>query len=211
MNKTTLSCPALSRLVDFFVKSFLAGIVVCVAGVVYINNKDISGIIFFSVGLLVILRLGFKLFTGIVGFESNWKNLAISLFGNFVGIFFGSLIFKNKIKDLDFLSTVVQNKINSDMLLVFFSAIVCGILIYTAALSYKMNHDDALSVILCVSMFVIFGADHCIANSFFYCVSGKFSLSAFVNILICVLGNSLGAIMCSVASPLMLNRKIFRV
>ncbi|MDR1467240.1 MAG: formate/nitrite transporter family protein [Oscillospiraceae bacterium] len=198
----------LLHFVDLFLKSSFAGIIVSIAGIVYINNRDIWGSIFFSVGLVSILKLRLKLFTGIAGFDNNYQNLLICFCGNLVGTICGSLIFKDKIRNFDFLNDLVQNKIDSNILTVFFSAIACGVFIYTAVLSYKNNCNDILSVVFCVSMFVIFGADHCIANSFFYFASKNLSFGAILNILICTIGNFLGAVLCDFISSFARNQNV---
>ena len=183
---------------EVIMRSFFAGLLVSFASIIYLNNKDLVGCIFFSAGLVVILNLKLLLFTEMIGFEKNFKNLSLALFGNLLGTMIFSFILKDSLQSTGVLKKIVLAKLSANFISVFFSSFICGVLIYTAIFSFK-KRKDMLGVVMCISAFVLFGADHCIANSFFYFASGEFTIKAFLNIFTCVLGNFAGSIISSYA------------
>ncbi|BED92682.1 MAG: formate/nitrite transporter family protein [Candidatus Paraimprobicoccus trichonymphae] len=184
------------KFLNNFLKSVLAGIFISVALIVYINNKTVLDVIVFSVGVISILKLKLNLFTGMVGYEENYLKLIISLAGNFLGTYVSSLLLIGKITNFIDLETIIQNKVSQNLFSVFISSIVCGMLVYTAIYSYKKD-KDIISVILCISAFVMFNADHCVANSFYFFVSRNFDNKTILYNLFCILGNYIGSKLCS--------------
>lgn len=82
----------------------------------------------------------------------------------------------------------------------------CGILMFIAVETYKTSSNklsQILSVFLSISIFILCGFEHCIANIFYFSFAHIFSRAAALRILIVVIGNSLGSLFIS-----LLKRKI---
>lgn len=114
------------------------------------------------------------------------KDNIIILFGNIIGAC-GMLFFPNPVA-----ATLMVAKLESTALLVFLRGIVCGIFIYSAVYSFKKEKDYMVPV--CVIGFIMFGAEHCIADFCYTLAAGIFSFDVLLFLFIVALGNSIGAI-----------------
>lgn len=150
----------------------------------------VLGALLFSIGLLVILNMEFKLFTGTVGYirtlDDFFDNVII-LFGNILGACL--LVALSPISAM----SILLEKLSVPLLLAFVRAVVCGGLIYSAVKCHKENKDHM--VIACVMGFILCGAEHCIADLCFAIATGVMSFKIFLFLTIVTLGNSLGAVM----------------
>lgn len=57
------------------IKSIWAGIAIAIGAMVYVNIGGPMGALFFSIGLLMVFFLKLKLYTGVVGFTINFKDI----------------------------------------------------------------------------------------------------------------------------------------
>ena len=78
------------------------------------------------------------------------------------------------------------------------SSILCGALVYIAVYTFK-NTDKLwlkfIGIIVPIWIFVYSGFDHCIANGFYFGLGMVFgNYLMWINLLTCIVGNSLGAI-----------------
>lgn len=178
--------------INLFLRAVFAGMVVSFACILFINFGGPWGAVLFSVGLIVILCLNLGLFTGMAGFDASHIRLVAALVGNLLGAFVSSIFLKFKITNPTNLQAIVSSKFSTNLLHTYISAIICGVLIFTAIKSYKAA-GNFLPVVACVAAFVALGADHSIANSFYYFAALAPKETAALNILICVLGNYTGA------------------
>ena len=55
------------------------------------------------------------------------------------------------------------------------------------------------TLVLCVSVFIISGFEHCIANMYYFSVAGVWSWKVMALVLLMTLGNSLGGMLLPVA------------
>lgn len=207
----------------------LAGAAIAFGGILNVIAKayipdpygSIVGALLFPIGLTMVCYFGFNLFTGKIGYLfDNSKNyipfLLTVYLGNFIGsfaigllsfIFSGSNINE---KSNDFgrtLLSIYDSKTAAVQTLpgalkVFFGAMMCGVLVYTAVMSYKKfkkNTFKVLGIFISIFIFVYLGFDHCIANLFYF-VGAKFGFAfkdgwTYLNIALATLGNSVGAIL----------------
>ena len=69
--------------------SILAGIMIAIGGIVYLEVGGIIGAFLFSMGLLAVLNFKLELFTGKAGLlatnEIDWRDLSRIWIGNFIG------------------------------------------------------------------------------------------------------------------------------
>ena len=149
----------------------------------------VLGALLFSIGLLVILNIEFKLFTGTIGYirtiDDFFDNVII-LFGNILGACL--LVALSPVSAM----SILLEKLSVSLLLAFVRAVVCGGLIYSAVKCHKENKD--YMVVACVMGFILCGAEHCIADLCFAIATGVMSFKIFLFLTIVTLGNSLGAI-----------------
>lgn len=161
----------------------------------------VLGALLFSIGLLVILNMKFKLFTGTVGYirtlDDFFDNIII-LFGNILGACL--LVALGPVSAMP----ILIEKLSVPLLLAFVRAIVCGGLIYSAVYCHKQGKD--YMVIACVMGFILCGAEHCIADLCFAIATGVMSFKIFLFLAIVILGNSLGAIIVDRVTRKQYNR-----
>lgn len=73
-------------------------------------------------------------------------------------------------------------------------AVFCGILMYVAVDGFR-EKGNPLILFFCVTVFILCGFEHCIANMFYFSLAGAWSLRAVIYLLLMTLGNSVGGIL----------------
>ena len=90
----------------------------------------------------------------------------------------------------------------------FVLAIFCNVLIYIAVEGYRSIENSLgryLAVFFGVTVFVVCGFEHCVANMYYFTAAGVWSGEAIVFILVNTLGNALGGLL--VPALTLLSRK----
>lgn len=203
----------------FFLLSILAGIMIAIGGMtyLYITSFDssiwlkIAGGFSFTIGLVFIILLKFKLFTGlncdlIYTNYKDWYKLILAFLGNCVGCWIGSLlIFKTAIGPavMERAVEVSIAKLNTELWVVLLSAILCGVFITMAVLGYRAckNSKTAgiIAIVFPIFTFTILGVEHSVANQVYFALtalsgngfSGKIVLHTFI----VMIGNIIGGIL----------------
>lgn len=191
---------------DCLLKGIYAGIMISIAGCVYLSiDNHLFGAFLFSIGLLVICMYGMNLFTGKVGYilinkKDYIYELLLTLLGNFIGTFLSAKLILltrfNIISDTAF--KMANLKLDDNLLSIFILSMFCGILMYIAVNNYKKLNTDIGKygcIFLCVMVFILCGFEHSIANMFYFSISSTWSFKTLLYVLIMVLGNSLGSIL----------------
>ena len=86
-----------------FRSAILAGIAIGIAGFGYLALGGIAGAVFFSFGLITVIRYKMKLYTGVVGFVQSWDEIPdtiLVLLGNIVGCLLVGLLARLSPMDL---------------------------------------------------------------------------------------------------------------
>ena len=162
----------------------------------------------FAFGLLGVCVLGLNLFTGKCGFlvEDKIKilDLLLILVSNLVfGYLFGAMF---GLADEGVAAAAVAKVGGWELSLAFLiRAMLCGMIMYLAVKLYRKG--TSLGVLIGVPLFIFSGMQHSIANVITLGVSLEFSLGLVLIILLCVLGNFLGAILAWFLSGEMFERK----
>ena len=210
-------------LLDFF-KSVLAGLSIGLGGLLFVLSKSIPwhafitsvlGSLLFAVGLFLVCTFRFNLYTGKIGnvYEAKQEKyfylfLPLMLIGNCIGASgFGllmNLVFSTFPTIRSAYEAVAASKIvnylTSDVSVYFMTllkAMGCGFFVYMAVKSFNLARLKPVGIILLVTfvfMFVYFGLEHCIANMFYFAFSHTLNWSILINLLIVILGNSIGVI-----------------
>lgn len=173
-------------------KSILAGAMICIGCNVYLScdNKYI-GALLFSIGLITILLFGFNLYTGKVcyipenGLEFI-KQVGIILLGNIVGCACIGVMSQSEVA-----KEICQNKLQIELLTVFFRSLLCNVLIYIAVESYHTKHT-IVPAVFCIPTFILSGYEHSIADICYFIIAREFSLKAIIFIIIVIIGNAIG-------------------
>lgn len=196
----------MKKYLDYLIKSIFAGIMIGIAGTVYLRvDNNLFGSFLFSIGLLVICMYGMNLFTGKVGYVLINKfnyiyELLITIVGNFIGTFLvARLVLLTRFKNVnDKAIDLVNLKLNDNLLSIFILSILCGILMYIAVNNYKKINNEIgkySCIFMCVMVFILSGFEHSIANMYYISVANMINLKSFLYILIMLLGNSVGSIL----------------
>lgn len=175
-------------------KSVMAGVFIGIGCTVYtlLENK-IAGSLLFSLGLCAILTTELDLFTGKVGYYLNdinrWYELFLIWLGNFYGISIVAIIAKYSRLHV---ITNASARATDDFFSLAMLGFACGLLMYTATRFWSIR-KSYLGVILCVSVFILCGFEHCIADMYYLLLDPNVTLLRAVKVLIAVtLGNTIG-------------------
>ena len=188
-----------------FVSAVLAGMCVGFGGVVFLSlDNRIIGSVMFTVGLFTICTFGLHLFTGKVCYAlENGKsyNLALPVIwlGNLAGTGVTALIVKlSRIDGIAEQATeLTAVKLDDSILSLFLLGVLCNIFIYIAVDGYKNNPHELgkyLSLFFGVMVFILAGTEHCVADMFYFWLSG-WSVDAVLRVLVITLGNAAGGIL----------------
>lgn len=187
-----------------FIGGVLAGVSIALGGAAFLSvESKVAGALFFTVGLFAVCTFGFNLFTGKVCYVfENGRSYAADL----VPIWLGNLVGAAGSAELLRLTRVgaalseraeqlCVAKLSDNPASIFILAIFCNILIYVAVEGFKNNPHELgkyLSLIFGVSVFIICGFEHCVANMFYFSLAHAWSGKAAVYLLIMTVGNAVG-------------------
>lgn len=188
-----------------FIYGIIAGIGIGIGGIVFLSvDNSVIGSFLFGIGLLTVLFFNLQLFTGKIGyFVFNKLNYGIELIitwaGNFVGTYLAALAIRNtRVFDkFDAVYKIAEVKLGDSPLSVFILAVFCGILMFVAVDIFKTSKEGTVKVIgvlFPVSVFILSGFEHCVANMFYFSLAEVWNIKSFFYIIIMTLGNSVGGL-----------------
>ena len=187
--------------IKMFLLAVGAGLAISIGGTVYLSvDNKIIGSLLFAVGLYAIVLNGLFLYTGKVGYLVVQSDkieylglLAITWLGNLAGTWIGAVaVLNTRIQGIrENAVGICETKLADGPLSIFLLAIFCGILMYIAVDGFK-EKENPLILFFCVSVFILSGFEHCIANMFYFSIAGAWSLKTIVYLIIMTVGNSLG-------------------
>ena len=172
----------MKKLITDFFSAVIAGICIGIGGIVFLSIEDkVIGSVLFSVGLLTILVFKLNLFTGKAPYICT-RDLKYSGFvgvvwlGNFAGTFIISFLVRyttiyNKIAEK--CTAIAEVKTSMPIVSLFILGCLCGILMFIAVDtynkdSYNRNFSATLIAVLCVSVFILSGFEHSVADMFYF-------------------------------------------
>ena len=188
------------------VSAILAGMCVGLGGVVMLSVEDrVVGAVLFTLGLFVICTFGLHLYTGKVCYvffqdKDYALNLPLIWLGNLTGT--GVIAGFAKMTRISLIAekavSMCQVKLGDSLLSLFFLGVLCNMLIYLAVEGYSKNPHALgkyLSLFLGVTIFILSGTEHCVADMFYFWMAGAWSARALLCLLVITLGNSAGGIL----------------
>jgi formate/nitrite transporter FocA (FNT family) len=186
-------------MIKTILKSILAGVLIALAGIVYLSCTDkVVGSFLFSFGLCLVIILEANLYTGKVGYVNSKKDvfdLAIMLGVNLLSAFLVGLIAKTGSLH-DSANAVVSAKLDvfyDTWWITLLKSIGCGICIYGSVEGYKKT-KSFIPVILGVMCFILAGFNHVVADAF-YIGAARFYWINLVYLLLVAVGNAIGSIL----------------
>lgn len=199
-------------------KAILAGIMISIGGTIYLSLENkMVGAFLFSIGLFMICVNGYNLYTGKIGYVIERKKgfiieLLITLVGNFIGTVTCGLVLSkariySSIKEVAV--KICTTKLNDDLLSIFILSIFCGMLMYLAVDLYKKKTDCGryLGIFLGVTVFILAGFEHCVANMYYFTVADMWEGKTLLYTLIMILGNTVGSIIISKGHNLIVDKR----
>ena len=114
--------------------------------------------------------------------------MLLYILGNFIGVGLIAMIVPVSATEM------VAAKLAMPLSQTFVMACGCGLLMYLAVDGYK-KYNNIISIITCVSAFILVGFEHSIADMFYIFTTGTVSLQSLVFIIVVLLGNTCGALL----------------
>lgn len=188
--------------INTLINAIFAGISISIGAIAFLSSNNlIIGALFFCVGLFIILNFNFNLYTGKLCYIfSNKPAYSIKLLIIFIGNFIGTnltaflLRFTRLISLKEKCTLLASNKLNDSLISLFILAVLCNILIYIAVEGFKSKNiiTQYLSLFFGVSVFVLCGFEHSIADMFYFAFAEIYSAKMFLALFIIALGNLVG-------------------
>ncbi|MBE6368405.1 MAG: formate/nitrite transporter family protein [Lentisphaerae bacterium] len=192
-----------------FINAIMAGLFIGLAGTVYLATPNgMLGAFLFAFGLMTILCYGFKLYTGAIGYLVTKKHndffpyivtLILIWLGNLLGCWIvGTLVRYSRTYDkiAGKVNSICADKLADSPLSLLILSFFCGILMYLAVETYRRKELGKIfrfaAIFLCVSVFILSGFEHCIANMYYFSAANLWNINTLLTILLMTLGNSLG-------------------
>ncbi len=207
----------MKKYAGIFVKAILAGFCIGLGGTVFLRLKDaftggnVVGALLFTVGLFLVCTRGYSLFTGKVCYlfdnpPSYLLQLAVIWLGNFVGIFFLGYVERatgicGGESGIDTVAAaLVESKLSAGYLSLFLLGCLCNVFIFIAVDRFQKAPSAAeryLALFLGVSIFILCGTEHCVADMYYWAVSGLFAAQpaqSLLRLLVITAGNVVGGV-----------------
>lgn len=182
----------------------LAGMSIAMGGIAFVlSESKLAGALLFAVGLFAVCAFGFDLFTGKVCYAAERRgSCALDLLVMWVGNLLGAaavalLALQTRLAPAirESAAAICRTKLGQGYPSALILAVFCGVMIYVAVEGYKsIPHDVGkhLAILFGVSVFVLCGFEHCVANMFYFTAGSAWSLTAALYLLVMTAGNALG-------------------
>lgn len=182
---------------QFISSSLFAGLLIGIAGLVFLHVGGLGGAILFAFGLMSVTICKAELFTGKAGFLPYKESLQLvpMVLLNAVGCLITAYIAMQTTnpKMLSTLDTIMSMReaASWDMLLI--ASIGTGVIVTLAV--YGVRKGSYLPLLYGVPVFIMCGLPHSIADAFYYwmaILNGDFAMWMIVAWLMSVVGNYIG-------------------
>lgn len=197
-----------------FLSAVLAGASIALGGTVFLSVENtVIGSLFFTIGLFVVCTRGLHLFTGKVCYlfdnhASYAKALPVIWLGNLVGtVLVAAAEQLTRLAALDERARAIcELKLSEPLLGAFLLAVFCNVMIYIAVEGYRsVPHEIGkyLALFFGVSVFILCGFEHCVANMYYFTMGGAWSARTLGYLLVMTLGNAVGGVIGPLARRLL--------
>lgn len=153
--------------------SIFAGLLIGIAGLVYLRVGGLAGAVLFAFGLLSVVMCGAQLYTGKAGYLSyreSWRLLPM-LLGNGVGCLLAAVITLYVANDavISHLDTILAARLTSSWYALVVTAVGTGMIMTLAV--YGARRGNYLPLLFGVPVFIMCGLPHCVADAYYYSVA----------------------------------------
>lgn len=194
---------------SIFFKGIAAGIMIGVGGIIYLMAENkVVGSFLFSFGLFTIIRYGFALYTGKVGYIPEKQpgyilEVLTTLAGNICGTALAAgLVLLTRIGDKihQSASAIMDTKLADSIESRFILGIFCGLLMYLAVQNARTCRENGADTSLVfgtavpVMIFILSGFNHSVADCFYYFAAYP-STEGIFYLAVVVLGNAAGGML----------------
>ena len=178
--------------------SILAGIMIGLGAIVYLSVGKIVGAFMFSIGLLAILHFRCRLFTGKAGGLATGAISLDDLAAIYIGNAFGTCAMAfivHAVSRFGPLVSQAQRIIEARIANFWYEnlllGVLCGILMFIAVGAYE---KIPILTMMCVATFILIGANHCVADMFYFWVgaTNEIALDGLIALAWTSLGNIIG-------------------
>jgi len=195
------------RRIRQLVSGILAGICIGIGGAAFLSLENkVLGALFFTVGLFTICTQSLALYTGRVCYVFQRDldyglDLPFIWGGNLAGTFLTAralLLTRTGGTLSQRAAELCGAKLGDSPGSVFLLSVLCNILIYIAVEGFSRNPHELgkyLSLFFGVTVFILCGFEHCVANMFYLSLAGAWSGKAFLYVLVMTAGNSAGGVL----------------
>lgn len=189
-----------------FLDSILGGMCIGIGGVVFLScESKVVGAVFFCLGLFAICTFGFNLFTGKVGYvfqrPLRYTGFVLSVWlGNLIGTgIVGYAVRATRIAGIaEKAAGMCQTKLDDSMVSIFILSVFCNILMFVAVDGFRNNPHEIgkyIGIFLGVTVFILCGFEHCVANMFYFSVANAWSGRTVLYLLVMSVGNACGGVL----------------
>ena len=175
----------------------LSGILIAFGAFAYVTIGGPLGALLFSFGICAIVGLNLKLYTGIAGTDTKFKEKLLVLYYNICGGAIGAVLLLLTVNNEQFLETsrnIVANKLYTPFYISFFKAIACGVIVDISVHLSKVRHNF-LPLLIGIPLFILCGFNHSIADAAYFVFSPiqKCEIKEFLLYYsLCIVGNYIG-------------------
>ena len=189
-----------------FLDSILGGMCIGIGGVVFLScESKVVGAVFFCLGLFAICTFGFNLFTGKVGYvfqrPLRYTGFVLSVWlGNLIGTgIVGYAVRAARIAGIaEKAAGMCQTKLDDSLVSIFILSVFCNILMFIAVDGFRNNPHEIgkyIGIFLGVTVFILCGFEHCVANMFYFSVANAWSGRTVLYLLVMSVGNACGGVL----------------
>lgn len=172
-------------------KSISAGCLIAMASYLFVKADKPLGAILFGFALCFVCLFELDLFTGKIGWfgQKDLPYLKI-LVGNTIGALAVCAMLRWNTGIIEAATTIAQAKAALPWYMAFINGCFCGVLMFLAV--YGWSKGFKAGCFLCVTVFILCGFEHSIANLAYMGLAWVWSW----NLAWIVLGNAVGAVVC---------------
>ena len=195
---------------DAFFSAICAGAAIGLGATAYLCVGGVIGAFLFATGLFIIVEKHLQLFTGrmcriLLDDVETLDTLPYVFIGNMVGaIVMGYLIRSCHIEtSVNAIVAAKEEMFRTSWMAILWRGILCNICIYLATRGYRAIQSGIgryIALFLGVAVFVLIGADHCVADMFYAALSTNTTIDMFFVVLLAAIGNCIGGTMCELFS-----------
>lgn len=158
---------------NFLSMSVFAGLMIGIAGLVYLRVGGLAGAVLFAFGLLSVVMCGAQLYTGKAGYlayRESWR-LVPMLLGNAVGCFLAAIITHYVANDavIANLDTILAARTSASWHGLVVTASGTGMIMTLSVYGARRSHY--LPLLFGVPVFIMCGLPHCVADAYYYGVA----------------------------------------